>query len=416
MRPPYSKSGGTAPLINGTALIARPKTVLQIIPHINAGGAERTVVDVGEALVKAGWRSLVASEGGRLVSELEAGGSTHITLPLGSKNPLTLWRNRGRLMDLVKSEGVDIIHARSRAPAWSGYFTARATGTAFVTTYHGAYGQSNRAKALYNSVMGKAHVIIANSRWTGDLVAARHPEAAERIVPINRGTDFAQFAPDAIALHRSAAVAQQWGLDGAKRRLQEKHIGQAPLVILLLGRMTTLKGHELVIEAASRLKDTPLLFVFAGDAGGRDAYRARLVEQIERHGLQDNFLLPGHCADPAAAITLCDALLSASTKAETFGRTVVEASALEKPVLASRIGAVVESLVEAPESARTGFLFTPNDGTALTACLKRFATLSAQERLAMGERGRAFVVPRFSLQSMCEQTLSVYRRVLASER
>ncbi|MEM9732398.1 MAG: glycosyltransferase family 4 protein [Pseudomonadota bacterium] len=375
---------------------------------MNSGGAERTVVDIGAALVEAGWRSFVASEGGRLVAELEAGGSTHIPLPLGSKNPLTLWQNRNRLIRLVRREQVNIIHARSRAPAWSGYWAAKATGAAFVTTYHGAYGQSNALKALYNSVMGKADTIIANSRWTGDLVAARHPQAVDRIVPINRGTDFARFAPAAISSQRGATVAQAWGLEAAKQRLRDQHSGQAPLVILLLGRMTTLKGHELVIKAATGLKKTPLLFVFAGDAGGRDAYRARLVEQINDHGLQDHFLLPGHCPDPAAAIRLCDALLSASTKAETFGRTVVEAAALEKPVIASRIGAVVESIVE----RETGLFFAPGNANALLDCLTQFASLTPEQRQTMGQKGRAYVVPRFSLQAMCEQTLRVYDNLL----
>lgn len=387
-------------------------TVLQIIPDLNAGGAERTTVDVGNALVAAGWHSLVASEGGRLVDELEAGGSRHITLPLGRKNPPTLWQNRNRLVEIIETHGVDIVHARSRAPAWSGLWAARKTGCRFVTTYHGAYGQSNRAKALYNSVMGKGDVIIANSRWTGDLVATRHPEAVDRIVPINRGTDFTRFSPDTVSPARVEAVVKAWGLAEAKRKLGEK--GGEPLVILLLGRLTTLKGHELLIEAVSRLTDIgpPLLFVMAGDATGRETYRQRLMDQIASHALQDHFLLPGHCSDPAAAILACDGLLSASLKAETFGRTVVEAAALEKPVLASRIGAVVESIVEAPNDDRTGLLFKPNDADALARCLRDFAQMSRLEHQAMGQRGRAYVVPRFSLETMCHQTLAVYQSLL----
>ena len=384
-------------------------TVLQVVPELQTGGAEKTAVDIGHALVQRGWNSLVASAGGRLVPELEKGGSRHITLPLASKNPLTIWRNVARLTALINSHKVDIIHARSRSPAWSAMWAARRTGIAFVTTYHGAYNQKSALKTWYNSVMGRADAIIANSRWTADLVARRHPDAVDRITPIGRGTDFDAFRPDAIDTARKNRIRQQWGLP--------EIAAPEEVIILLLGRLTALKGHRTLIEAAALIApDYPdCRFIFAGEDQGRSGYSASLQAQIEAAGLADTVLMPGHCDDPAAAMAVADIVVSASTQAETFGRTVVEAAALEKPVIVTRIGAVVETVLAEPEVAEehiTGWKVTPGDAPNMADALRAVLSLSASERHAVGKRARAYVMEHFSLQQMCDKTLSVYESVL----
>ena len=209
--------------------------VLQVLPALGSGGAERTAVDIAHALEAAGWRSLVASEGGALEGLLPKS-TRHVRLPLDSKNPLTILRNAGRLADLIASAGVDIVHARSRAPAWSALLAARRRRVKFVTTYHGAYSEPNRVKALYNSVMARADTVIANSQWTAALVADRYPFAAGRIVPIARGTDFSRFDPDGVSADAVGAQRDAWGA------------GADDFVVLHLARMGSWKGQAVVVE------------------------------------------------------------------------------------------------------------------------------------------------------------------------
>jgi len=185
-------------------------TILQVVPDLQAGGAEKTAVDVSIALKDLGWRPLIVSAGGRLVETLERHEIEHIQLPLLSKNPVTIWLNVSRLQKCMMAQKVDLVHARSRAPAWSAYLAAKRLALPFVTTYHGAYGQTNKAKAFYNSVMGKGDIVIGNSQWTADLVKERHPEAADRIVAIPRGTDFTAFQQTSISQERRAAIRKSW--------------------------------------------------------------------------------------------------------------------------------------------------------------------------------------------------------------
>jgi len=383
--------------------------VLQVLPTLKTGGAEKTTVDVATALAKKGWPSFVASQGGRLTADIEASGAKHITVPLDTKNPLAIWKNAGRFEKLIKEKGINIIHARSRAPAWSAWLAAKRTGVAFVTTYHGAYNQKNWLKALYNSVMGRADAVIANSRWTEDLVKSRHPEAEGRITAIPRGTDFSQFKPSTMSRERLKRLRSQWGLS--------EHADETECLVLLLGRLTRLKGHRYLIDAASLTRnDLPhLKFIFAGDAHGRDDHVQELKDRIKGADLENRVLMPGHCDDPAAAMALADIVVSASVQAETFGRTIVEASALEKPVIVTDIGAVVESVLTPPqvsEDERTGWKVEPASGQALAEALRTAVSLSPDQRHQIGAKGRQFVTKHFSLEQMCEKTLEVYAKVL----
>ncbi len=389
-------------------MASSPPTILQVVPALETGGAERTAVDIGAAVVARGWTSLVASAGGRLVEQLDSENSRHITLPLESKNPVTLWRNAGQLAQIIKENRVDIIHARSRAPAWSALIAARRTGAAFVTTYHGAYNQQNALKALYNSVMARGDTVIANSQWTADLIAQRHSWAKHKIVTIPRGTDFGEFDPIAVSQERKDKLLQQWNIAPLKPRFLFVH----------LARLTGWKGQAIVIEAAGQLaKEHPdALFVLAGDAQGRGDYLEGLKSRIVAHGLQDRVLLPGHCADPAAAMAVADAVVVASVEAEAFGRAAVEAGALEKPVIVTRIGAVGETVLAIPDvdpSQRTGWKVKPGNAEEMATAMREVMQLSEAERDKVGQRARKRGVEQFSLEQMCQKTLAVYDRLLA---
>lgn len=389
--------------------MAQPPTVLQIIPDLDTGGAERTAVDVAAALVAAGGRALVAARGGRLVAELEAVGGRFIAFPAATKNPLRILWNGIALARLARREGVDILHARSRAPAWSALIAARLTGLPLVTTYHGAYRQTGRLKGLYNSVMARGDAVIANSGYTAGLIAERHGVTGDRVTVIHRGTDMDAYSRAGVPAERRAGLACTWDLpDGVP-------------VILQLARLTEWKGQKVLIEALARLEATGVtdwVAVLAGDAQGREGYLAELNALIGRAGLSGRVRLPGHCADAAAAMALADVVVVPSTEPEAFGRAAVEAQALEKPVIVSDLGAVPETVLAPPavaDDARTGWRVPAGDAEALGQALAEVFRLDAGSRAAIGARGRHHVAAAFSLQSMTTATLAVYARLRGQE-
>ena len=381
-------------------------TILQVVPELETGGVERTAVDIAQSCKARGWRALVASAGGRLVNELTAVGGEHIAMPLASKNPFVMAANAGRIAEIVRRENVAIVHARSRAPAWSALYAARKTGAAFVTTYHGAYGQKNALKGFYNSVMARGDAVIANSHYTADLIAERHHVTGERVTVIHRGTDI--DAIDHVPPERVTAIRTAWGVPEGAR------------VVLQLARLTAWKGQGVTIDAFAALEDDlrrSTVLVLAGDAQGREGYVAELKARIARHGLEDRVLLVGHCADVAAAMNAADAVAVSSIEPEAFGRAAVEAQAAGKPVIVSDLGAVPETMLAPPQVAakdRSGWRIPANDAPALTRTLGEALRLPPPEHAALAERARANAA-RFSLHAMCAQTLKVYDRLLAPD-
>lgn len=380
-------------------------TVLQVIPELNAGGAERTVLEVTEALAAAGARSLVASEGGRLEPALERLGGTHILMPLKTKSPVAMLRNRRALIALARREGVDLIHARSRAPGWSALMAARTLGLPFVTTYHGAYSGETALKRYYNSVMARGDVTIANSEWIADHVRQVHHVPDANLVTIPRGIDTSVFDPARFGAAARRDVRQDLGLP-------QTGADDSDLLLLLPGRLTAWKGQRVAIAALARLPD-PLRarchLVLVGDAQGRDAYRETLIADIAAAGLQDRVKLEPHRADLPRLLAAADIVLAPSTRPEAFGRTAPEASAMARPVIATSHGGALETVVDGV----TGHLVPPGDAQALAETLARLADLPPQARAEMGAAGRAHVLSRFTKRSLQEATLGVYSRLLS---
>ncbi|GAB4518578.1 MAG: glycosyltransferase family 4 protein [Amphiplicatus sp.] len=384
-------------------------TVLQVIPALDAGGAERTTLEIARAVVEAGGRALVACRGGRLGAQIEAAGARVVPMPVHSKNPLTLWANRARLLDLIRREGVDIVHARSRAPAWSALWAARAAGVPFVTTYHGAYRANGPLKRFYNSAMVRGDLVIANSAFTAAVIRARYDLPPGRLAVIPRGADLGYFDPAEVSPERVAALRRAWRLPAA---------GEA-FVLLLPGRLTPWKGHETAIAALARLVNDPsrrgagnqpvLRLIFAGDAQGRDGFEAFLRAEIERRGVRDMIHLVGHCADMPAAYALADVVLAPSLRPEAFGRVAVEAGAMARPVIAADHGGARETVLD----GETGVLVPPDDPEALADAIREIAAMPAPARAAMGARARARVAENFSTAAMCAATLDAYRALVA---
>ena len=383
-------------------------TVLQVIPDLNSGGAERTTLDVAGAIVQAGGTALVVSQGGQMVAELEALGAEHIVLPVKSKNPLRLWKNAARLADLISTRNVGVIHARSRAPAWSALWAARRTKTPFVTTYHGTYNQSTSLKGFYNSVMARGDTVIANSHFIEDLIRGRHGFAAGRITVIQRGSDLKGLAPENVSALRQQALKDSWGIPSGHP------------IILNMARLTAWKGQKVLIEAMALLKeDGPggPIAILAGDAQGRDSYLAELKRLIAERGLQDSVRLVGHCADVPAALGLADLSVVASTEPEAFGRAAVEAQAASVPVIVSDLGAVPETVLAPPnvrDSERTGWRVPAGDPEALAAAIREALDQDPALKKEMTDRALAHVRQNFSRETMCAKTLKVYRDLLTA--
>lgn len=386
----------------------RPATILQIVPDLDTGGAERSTVEIAAAIVRAGGRAIVATRGGRLASELQAAGGELVSFPAHTKNPLRLLANAGDLGRLIRSENVDLVHARSRAPAWSALVAARRSGRPFVTTYHGAYGESGHIKRLYNSVMARGDVVIANSDYTGRLIRERYGTPQSRITVIPRGVDTRAFDPRALAPERLERLRSAWRLAPGER------------ILVHAARLTGWKGQRTVVEAADLARHAlgaPPTVILAGDAQGRTDYLAGLEAEIARRGLEPHVRLVGHCDDIAAAFALATAALVVSEEPEAFGRAAIEAQAMACPVIATRLGAPAETVLAppaVPEAAATGWLIAPKAPRELAGAMVAALALSAAERTAMGARARANVEAAYSLAGMQRATLAVYDRLIGS--
>ncbi|MFT4089407.1 MAG: glycosyltransferase family 4 protein [Asticcacaulis sp.] len=379
---------------------AFPYTVLQVVPNLDTGGVEQTVLDMANAITQAGGRAIVVSQGGRLEPALKETGAVFHRLPVHSKNPYVQFKNYYALQALIKREKVDIVHVRSRAPALAAIAAARASGIKSVTTYHGIYNAKSKLKRWYNGLMTQADVTIANSDYTRAHILNTYPVEAARVISIPRGVDLKRFDPAQVSDARKAALAQAWGLKADDER---------PLFVLA-GRLTRWKGQGLILEAFARLKDVPWRLVLAGDDQGRHEYRAELENLIVQNGFSERVFLAGHCADMPAAYALSDFALAPSLEPEAFGRTAVEPQAMQKPVLASAHGATTETV----EDGVTGWLVTPADVTKWSEALRLALETPQSVRDEMGALGRQRAEARFSLEVMCARTLEVYRSLMAT--
>ncbi|MGH6719930.1 MAG: glycosyltransferase family 4 protein [Alphaproteobacteria bacterium] len=374
--------------------------VLQVLPALDLGGAERGAVDVAKALARGGFRAAVASSGGRLVRELERAGARHVELPLDRRDPFTIQANVRRLARVIEEDGFDLVHARSRAPAWSARAAARRTGRPFVTTFHGVYGTGTLLKRAYNAIMAKGDRVIAGSNFVADHIRTRYRADDARLRVIPRGIDTDLFDPARVNAERLITLARRWSLpDGAP-------------VVMLPGRLARWKGHALLIDALARLGRDDLVVVLVGLMGRHGAYRRELERRAIAGGLGGRIRFIEHCADMPAAYMLADVVVSASTEPEAFGRVAVEAQAMGRPVVASDHGASAETVA----AGDTGWLVPRGDAQALGAAIDAALGLDGEARGALAKRARERVLRLFTTELMCTRTLDLYRELLAERR
>lgn len=370
---------------------------------MGTGGVERGTVEVAEALVAAGWLALVASDGGPHVRELTRVGAEHIILPLASKSPLVIRRNTAALSDLISQKSVSLIHARSRAPAWSAYTAAKQTNTPFVTTFHGVYGLGPFGlKKLYNRVMVRGDSVIAISQFIADHIINEYDADPSRLRLIPRGVDLSVFDPNTVTSARMIKLATEWRLpdDGP--------------VIMLPGRLTSWKGHKLLIDALSNLKKTgrlqdELRCLMVGPASPGSSYRQRIESNLAATGLDGHVQIIEDCRDIVAAYMMTDVVVSASTRPEAFGRIVAEGQAMGRPVVAPSHGAGPEILLPGV----TGYLFTPGDAPSLAGALEQALNISPEDRDDVARQARTHIAENFDLDMMTSATLAAYDEVIA---
>ena len=389
-----------APTLGNLASGSVRPVILQVLPAMVSGGVERGTVEVAEAIVAAGGDALVASAGGAMEREIARVGARHITLPLDTKKPWRLHRNANLLTQLILSENVDLVHARSRAPAWSAYWATRRTGCAFVTTLHDAYREGTPPwryfRHRYNHIMCKGDRVISISDFVTDYAKRLHGVDEARLRTIPRGVDTRIFTPRHTHPNRVAALAGEWRLpDGVP-------------VIMLPGRVSNSKGHAVLIDALHRIGARDLACLAVGDTSRHPRLVRRLQRESAKLPLQPGLLFTGICRDIAAAYMLADIVVVPSARPEAFGRVIIEAQAMGKPVIAAAHGAATQLIVP----GQTGWLFPPGDAAALAALLEQILAMPSGERDELSEHTRAHVTRQYSRELLCVRTLQLYCELL----
>jgi len=369
--------------------------VLQVLPDLVSGGVERGTVDTVKFLTSVDWKALVASAGGPMVFDVEKAGGQHFTLPFRDKNPLTMLSNAFRLARLIKKHKVNILHARSRAPAWSAYLATKMTGCKFVTTFHGSYSQGF-FKNYYNSVMTKGDIVIAVSDFIHEQIKTVYKVSSKKIKTIHRGVDLEEFNNKKVDENRLITL---------KRKC---YIPDDKFVITLPGRLTHWKGHDTLLKAVAQLNNKDIVCLMAGNTKQHVKEFSRLIKLSQSLGLSDRVTFTGAIKDMPALYMLSDLVVAPSTKPEAFGRIAIEAQAMQRPIIVTNIGGYQETIID----GKTGFLVPPNDIDALAEKISYVMSLSENKKIAMGKAARKNVESKFSLKQMKDSVIKIYKHLL----
>ena len=377
--------------------------VLQVIPKLGFGGAETGCYDIAHYLPENGCESFVVTSGGELTKFVDKKKVKLIKLPVHSKNPLLILINTILLIGIILFFKISIVHARSRAPAWSCLFATKLTNRKFVTTFHGTYNFRGKLKKFYNSVMVRSDLIIAGSNFIFSHIKENYSEFLtnkKKFLVIFRGINVDYFDSSTKLENDEKNLLQKWNIDDKKK------------IILMPGRLTSWKGQELFIEAINLVK-TELGYeafhaVILGNDQGRDLYKKKLIRLTQQYHLTNQIKFIDHCKDMALAYKVSDIIVSASIEPEAFGRVAVEAQSMEKLIIASNIGGSNETI----EDEKTGFLFKSGDAASLSKKIIRGLTIDKTSINLMGKEGRSNIIKKFNVEKMCFSTYSEYKRLL----
>ena len=377
--------------------------VLQVIPKLGYGGAETGCYDIAHYLPENGCESFVVTSGGELTKFVDKKKVKLIRLPVHSKNPLLILINTILLIGIILYFKISIVHARSRAPAWSCLFATKLTKRKFVTTFHGTYNFSGKLKKFYNSVMVRSDLIIAGSNFIFSHIKENYSEfltSQKKFLVIFRGINVDYFDSSTKLENDEKNLLQKWNINDEKK------------IILMPGRLTSWKGQELFIEAINLVKIElgyeAFHAVILGNDQGRDLYKKKLIRLAEQYRLTNQIKFIDHCDDMALAYKVSDIIVSASIEPEAFGRVAVEAQSMEKLIIASNIGGSNETI----NDEKTGFLFKSGDAVSLSKKIIRGLTIDETSINLIGKKGRDNIIKKFNVEKMCFSTYSEYKRLL----
>ena len=377
--------------------------VLQVIPKLGYGGAETGCYDIAHYLPENGCESFIVTSGGELTKFVDKKKVKLIKLPVHSKNPLLILINTILLIGIILFFKISIVHARSRAPAWSCLFATKLTNRKFVTTFHGTYNFSGYFKKFYNSVMVRSDLIIAGSNFIFSHIKENYSEflkSQKKFLVIFRGVNVDYFDSSTKLENDEKNLLQKWNINDEKK------------IILMPGRLTSWKGQELFIEAINLVKIElgyeAFHAVILGNDQGRDLYKKKLIRLTEQYHLTNQIKFIDHCKDMALAYKVSDIIVSASIEPEAFGRVAVEAQSMEKLIIASNIGGSNETIID----EKTGFLFKSGDAESLSKKIIHGLTMDETSINLMGKEGRNNIIKKFNVEKMCFSTYSEYKRLL----
>ena len=377
--------------------------VLQVIPRLGYGGAETGCYDIAHYLAEQNFGSYIATSGGDLLKFVKKNKVKVFKFPVHSKNPLIIILNTIMLTCLILFKKIKIVHARSRAPAWSCYFACLITNTIFVTTFHGTYNYKSKLKKFYNSIMLRSKLTIAGSNFIFGHINDNYSEYLnkhKKLRVIFRGINVDYFNSKNISILKQEKLKREWSIDSNK------------FIILMPGRLTYWKGQEKFIEALNILMEdynfTNFHAILLGSDQGRKVYSKKLFSLVERYSLSKKISFINHCGEMPLAYSLADVVVSASIEPEAFGRIAVESQSMGKPIIASNIGGSKETVL----NKKTGFLYKHDDPRELAKCLNTVIQLNQEELKLMGNEGRKNVAKKFDVELMCNSNLREYKKLL----
>jgi len=375
---------------------SKQPVIIQIIPELGPGGAEQGCIDMASELVKAKARAIVISNGGNRISDLLRNGGEYIKMPVHSKNPLVMLLNIFRIRRVIKKFNADIVHVRSRAPAWSALFACKNTKAYYMATCHAPYNIAHKIKRFYNSSIMRAEKIIAISHHVENYIKSNYNIDDSKITMIHRGIDITRFNPSAVTAERLVTQEKKWRIpDGAS-------------VIMMPGRITRWKGHSVLIKAMALINNPDIFCVLIGSDQGRSEYSKELHALIKEYNLENRVRIIDHCSDMPAAYMLSTVIVSASTDPEGFGRIPVEAQAMGKPIVATDHGGAKETIIR----GETGWLIPPNDPESLASSINEALFMNDEQRAMLASRAINNVETNLTKDIMADKTMAVYTELL----
>ncbi|HSQ97536.1 MAG TPA: glycosyltransferase family 4 protein [Rickettsiales bacterium] len=383
----------------------KKQTILQIIPSLTSGGIERGVVEINNYLVKHNFNSIVLSVGGKMVYQIEQSGGRHITLNVDTKNPFKIWKNIKKIKEIIKENKIDLVHVRSRAPAWSAYFACKQVKCPLVSTIHGNYSIGyfpiSWFKRFYNSSMVMANKIICVSNFIEEYAYNNYKIFRKKynngdVKIIHRGVDTEVFNPQNITQQRMVSIINKLQVPNDKS------------IILLPGRLTEWKGQMYFLDILKKLKNQNYICLIVGDSKGHEKYLQKLKKKIRKNNLNEFIKIENNIADMPSLYLLSDVIVSSSIRGEAFGRIVPEAQAMKRMVVATAIGGSLETIID----GKTGWLINPKDTDKFAEIIDMILNMSSEEKSKKGEIARKHIIDNYTTEMMCSKTIDLYKGML----